>query len=61
MILSFSFTQLGDYVNAVIGFFASIWDFIEFAFNLLPEPFKTISLSFMTIIIAIIIVKTIRG
>lgn len=57
----FSFSELSEYVDAVKGFFSSVYDFIVFGFNLLPSPFNTIALSFVTIIIAIVIVKTIRG
>jgi len=59
--LLFSFTQLSDYVDSVKTFFANIYNWITFAFNLLPAPFNVIALSFVSIIIAIAIVKMIRG
>ena len=61
MILDWSFTQLSDYVDAVKSFFANLYNWLTFAFNLLPPPFNAIALSFVAIIIAIAVVKVIRG
>lgn len=61
MMVLFEFKDLQTYINQVKDFFTNIYNLLMMVFGFLPEPFDKIALGFCVIIIAILIIKVLRG
>lgn len=57
----FEFSDLQTYIDQVKDFFTNVYNIFMIAFGFLPSPFDKIALGFCVVIIAIIIIKVIRG
>lgn len=56
----FEFSDIADYYTAVKNFLGGLYDYIIGSFNVLPQPFSTMALSFVLVIMAIIILKILK-
>lgn len=57
----FEFSDLNTYIEQIKNFFTNIYNVFMIAFGFLPSPFDKIALGFCVIIIALLIIKVIRG
>lgn len=56
----FEFSDIADYYAAVKSFLGGLYDYIINSFNVLPQPFSTMAISFVLVIMAIIILKILK-
>lgn len=59
--LLFEFSDLQNYIDNIKNFFTNIYNIFMLVFGILPSPFDKIALGFCVVIIAILIIKVIRG
>lgn len=57
----FEFHDILTYVGQIKDFFTNIYNVLMIVFGFLPSPFDKIALGFCVVIIALLIVKVIRG
>lgn len=56
----FEFSDIADYYNAVKSFLGGLYNYVVSSFNVLPQPFSTMAISFVLVIMAIIILKILK-
>lgn len=57
----FEFSDINTYIEQIKNFFTNIYNVFMIAFGFLPSPFDKIALGFCVVIIALLIIKVIRG